>query len=276
MKTYPKLLIIAGSDSGGGAGIQADIKSAGACGAYSSTVITALTAQNTLGVDAIEGISPEMISAQLKAVFDDIGADAIKIGMLHSQEVIEAITKELKYYRPRHIVVDPVMVATSGDRLLETKAIKALMREIIPIAEVVTPNIPELELLLGESIKDSREFSEYAIALAEKFEVSVLLKAGHLKGETSVDILFNIHTKKLTKLSSPRVDTKNTHGTGCSLSSALASYLAQGYCLEDAAQKAKTFIYEAIKAGKDYKLGEGSGPIHHFYKTEPSDFSNTP
>jgi hydroxymethylpyrimidine/phosphomethylpyrimidine kinase len=265
MNTYSKLLIIAGSDSGGGAGIQADIKSASACGAYSTTVITALTAQNTLGVQAIEGVSPAMISAQLKAVLDDIGTDAVKIGMLHSQEVIEVISRELRHYQPQHIVVDPVMVATSGDRLLQEEAMHALMTQIIPLAEVITPNVPEMQLLLGETIQDSKEFSAYAQALAEKFNVSVLLKAGHLKGDTSVDILYNKTTNRITELNSPRVNTKNTHGTGCSLSSALASYLAQGDALETAAQKAKTFIHQAIDAGKAYHLGQGSGPIHHFY-----------
>ena len=266
MKTYPKLLIIAGSDSGGGAGIQADIKSAGACGTYSSTVITALTAQNTLGIQSIEGTSPKMISAQLKAVLDDIGSDAVKIGMLHSQKVIAIITKELKYYKPKHIVVDPVMVATSGDRLLAEEAMKALMAEIIPLAEVITPNVPEMELLLGKKRKNELAFSDYAKALAEKFGVSVLLKGGHLKGNNSDDILFDVRTQQLTKLDAPRVETQNTHGTGCSLSSALASYLAQGYSLENAAQKAKTFVNQAIQAGSEYKLGKGSGPIHHFYK----------
>ncbi|MBZ9651904.1 bifunctional hydroxymethylpyrimidine kinase/phosphomethylpyrimidine kinase [Psychroflexus montanilacus] len=265
MKTYPKLLIIAGSDSGGGAGIQADIKSAGACGTYSTTVITALTAQNTLGVSAIEGVSPQMISAQLKAVLEDIGTDAVKIGMLHSKEVIEVIAKHLKYYQPKSVVLDPVMVATSGDRLLKEEAMQALMETMIPLAEVITPNVPEMQLLLGENIENTTEFSEYAKALAEKFQVSVLLKAGHLEGEHSTDILFNIKSKQLTKLSSPRIDTKNTHGTGCSLSSALGSYLAQGFSLEEAAQKAKAFIHQAIKAGSTYRLGGGSGPIHHFY-----------
>jgi len=268
MKTYPKLLIIAGSDSGGGAGIQADIKSAGACGAYSATVITAITAQNTLGVNAIEGVSPQMIANQFTAVMEDIGADAVKIGMLHSKEVIEEVAKLLQHYKPKHIVIDPVMVATSGDRLLQQDAIQALMDQIIPQAEVMTPNVPEMELLLGENIENSTEFSDYAKALAEKFKVSVLLKAGHLKGDKSVDILFNVKTKQITKLSSPRITTKNTHGTGCSLSSALASYLAQDFSLEEASQKAKTFIYQAIKAGGDYKIGKGSGPIHHFYKLE--------
>lgn len=266
MKTYPRLLIIAGSDSGGGAGIQADIKSAGACGAYSTTVITALTAQNTLGVSAIEGVSPQMISAQLTAVLDDIGTDAVKIGMLHSKEVIEVIVKHLMQYQPKSVVLDPVMVATSGDRLLQEEAMQALMDTMIPLADVITPNVPEMELLLGEKLNDSSEFSIYAQKLADKFQVSVLLKAGHLKGETSVDILFNIKTKQLTKLSSSRIKTMNTHGTGCSLSSALASFLAQGFNLEDAAYKAKIFIHQAIKSGGEYKLGEGSGPIHHFYK----------
>jgi hydroxymethylpyrimidine/phosphomethylpyrimidine kinase len=273
MKSYPKLLVIAGSDSGGGAGIQADIKSAGACGTYSSTVITAITAQNTQGVQAIEGVSPKMIAAQLKAVLDDIGSDAVKIGMLHSQAVIDIIAKELKQYEPKNIVVDPVMVATSGDRLLEKAALEALMTKIIPLAEVITPNVPEMELLLGEKIKDSIAFSDYAKTIAEKFRVSVLLKAGHLKENTSDDILFNIKTQKLTKLTALRIETQNTHGTGCSLSSALASYLAQGYSLENAAQKAKDFISQAIQAGREYKLGKGSGPIHHFYKQEKNKFS---
>lgn len=259
-------MIIAGSDSGGGAGIQADIKSASACGAYSSTVITALTAQNTLGVHAIEGVSPQMIADQLQAVLEDIGTDAVKIGMLHSKEVVEVIAKHLKAYRPSHIVLDPVMVATSGDRLLQEEAMQALKETMIPLAEVITPNVPEMELLLDDKLENSTDFSKYAKALAAKFKVSVLLKAGHLHGENSVDILFNNQTQQITELSSPRVETKNTHGTGCSLSSALASFLAQGFSLEDAAQKAKTYIYKAIHAGKAYKLGNGSGPIHHFYK----------
>ncbi|WP_019039067.1 bifunctional hydroxymethylpyrimidine kinase/phosphomethylpyrimidine kinase [Psychroflexus tropicus] len=268
MKTYPKLLIIAGSDSGGGAGIQADIKSAGACGTYSSTVITALTAQNTLGVNAIEGVSPDMIVEQLKAVLEDIGADAIKIGMLHSKAVIEVIAEHLKAHQCSNIVLDPVMVATSGDRLLQEEAMQALMNTMIPLADVITPNVPEMELLLGQPLAQESDFTEYARALADKFKVSVLLKAGHLQGKTSVDILFNYKTQQITELSSPRVDTSNTHGTGCSLSSALGSYLAQGFSLEEAAKKAKVFIYEALKAGSDYTLGKGSGPVHHFYKSD--------
>lgn len=268
MKTYPRLLIIAGSDSGGGAGIQADIKSAGACGTYSATVITAITAQNTQGVQAIEGVSPKMIAAQLKAVLDDIGSDALKIGMLHSREVILAIHKGIKHYSPENIVLDPVMVATSGDRLLEKDAIDALMTKIIPFTKVITPNVPEMEILLGEKMNSSIPFKNYAKNLADKFNVSVLLKAGHLKEDTSDDILFNIETQQFTQLTAPRIETPNTHGTGCSLSSALASYLAQGNRLEDAAQKAKTFVYKALQAGSEYKLGKGSGPIHHFFKQQ--------
>lgn len=265
MKTYNKILSIAGSDSGGGAGIQADIKSISANGGYASTAITAITAQNTLGVNSIFPVSVPTIKDQIESVLSDIGADAIKIGMLHSSAVILAVVEVLEKYNCKNIVLDPVMVATSGDLLLQEEAIESLKNFLIPKVKVITPNIPEAELLLGNKIKFN-EMRKSATLLAEKYKVSVILKAGHLDNEILKDVLYNFKSKKVSEFKNPKIKTKNTHGTGCSLSSAVATYLGNGDPLEVATEKSINYVHEAIVAGAKYQLGGGNAPIHHFYK----------
>jgi len=263
---YKTVLSIAGSDSGGGAGIQADIKTISACGCYASSAITAITAQNTLGVSDIHAIPKTSLEKQIRAVLDDIGADAIKIGMLHSPESIQTVVDCLAFYPIQNIVLDPVMVATSGDKLLVDEAIDLLEKHLFPKVRIITPNLPEAEILLGRKIKAQSEFRAIAQELAEKYKLSVLLKAGHLKGDDLIDVLYDLEKSEALDLESKRIDSKNTHGTGCSLSSALASFLAKGHCLAESAQLAKNFITESINAGANYKIGRGHGPVHHFHQ----------
>lgn len=265
MSKYPSVLSIAGSDSGGCAGIQADIKSISANGGYAATVITATTAQNTQGVTDIHPLPLSHIEAQLEAVLSDIEFDAIKIGMLHSAEVIEVVQRVLAKYGANKIVLDPVMVATSGDNLITDEAIKAL-EGFFPSTYLITPNIPEAELLIGHSITiDNIEAS--AKALSEKFAVSVLLKGGHLTlTDEMTDVLYIKEEQRSVIIHNKSVDTNNTHGTGCSLSSSIATYLALGETLEEAVRQGCHYLNQAIHAGKDKVLGKGNGPVHHFYK----------
>ena len=260
-----KVLTIAGSDSGGGAGIQADIKSISANGCFAASAITAITAQNTLGVNAVEGLSIDIIEGQIDAVLSDIGADSIKIGMLHSSEVVQCVARMLHKYDIKDVVLDPVMVSTSGHKLLEDSAIEALKSELIPMARVITPNIPEAEVLLGTSIDNQDALPEAARRLAEMYGVSVLLKAGHLVNDELIDIFYNHETEEVVELGARRVDTRNTHGTGCTLSSAFAAQLAKGLSLTEAARAAKHYINQAIIHGARYKIGHGHGPVAHFY-----------
>lgn len=267
MKQYKRVLAIAGSDSGGGAGIQADIKAISACGCFATTAITAITAQNTLGVTDIHAIPISTLKNQIIAVLDDIGTDSIKIGMLHNSEAIIAVNEVLNQFKIKNIVLDPVMVATSGNKLLQTEAINTLKSRLIPNVRVITPNIPEAEILLGASINSQKELPEKARILAERFKVSVLLKAGHLDDDELIDVLFNVETGEIKEYKSKRINTQNTHGTGCTLSSALAAFLAQGLDLNTAVEKAKEYINNAIVAGVDYTIGKGHGPVKHFYNT---------
>ena len=259
-----KVLTIAGSDSGGGAGIQADIKSISANGCFAASAITAITAQNTLGVNAVEGLSIEIIEGQIDAVLSDIGANSIKIGMLHSAEVVQSVARMLRKYNIKDVVLDPVMVSTSGHKLIEDSAIEVLKAELMPMARVITPNIPEAEILLGEAISKQGDLFGAARRLAEKYGVSVLLKAGHLVNDELIDIFYNRESDELVELSALRVDTRNTHGTGCTLSSALAAQLAKGLSLTEAVRAAKTYINTAIIHGANYKIGHGHGPVSHF------------
>lgn len=265
-KKYDIVLAIAGSDSGGGACIQADIKTISACGCYAATAITAVTVQNTVGVAAVEAITPQTLAAQIDAVLSDIGADAIKIGMLHSSETILYVKAELEKASIKNIVLDPVMVATSGHRLIEESAIETLKTELIPMSRVITPNIPEAEILLGKSIGEQAQMQAAARELAEMYNVSVLLKAGHLNEDRLVDYLYDLESETLLPLESKRLNTNNTHGTGCTLSSALASFLAQGFSLPESATRAKKYIEQAIIAGAEYKVGNGHGPVKHFWE----------
>lgn len=267
MKTYPRVLTIAGSDSGGGAGIQADIKAISATGSYAASAITAVTVQNTLGVEAVHPVPVDILKAQIECVLSDIGADAVKIGMLHSADVVRAVAESLDGFGISNIVLDPVMVSTSGHRLIEESAVEVLSEVLVPRARVITPNVPEAEILSGMQIKSEADLPGVSRALSLKAggRVSVLMKAGHLTEERLVDIFYNAEEDRIIELESVRAHTPNTHGTGCTMSSAFASYLAQGYSLDDAARAAKDYMVGAITSGADYQIGHGHGPVDHFW-----------
>ena len=270
MKTYPRVLTIAGSDSGGGAGIQADIKAISATGGYAASAITAVTVQNTLGVQMVHPVPVDIVAAQIDCVLTDIGADAIKIGMMHSAELVEVIARELEKYRSTlnrnmNVVLDPVMVSTSGHKLMENSAVGNLKTMLIPLARVITPNIPEAEVLSGDEIRTMEDLRRIAKKLSLNGSVSVLMKAGHLGCDDSTDVFYNAEDDHYVELPSVRVDTVNTHGTGCTLSSAIASYLAQGRGLDESIKLAKAYITKAIQLGKDYSIGGGHGPVKHFF-----------
>ena len=264
----PIVLTIAGSDSGGGAGIQADIKAISATGSYACSVITALTAQNTLGVDGIYPVDADFVSQQLDSVFSDLAVSAVKVGMLADSEVICAVAEKLKQYQPEHLVVDPVMVATSGDLLFQQSAIETLKSELLPLASVITPNLPEAAALSGSPLPQTEaEMITLTGQLRELNTRSVLLKGGHLDNESdSTDLLIQANT--VTRLTQKRVNTQNTHGTGCTLSSAIASFLAQGQSLEQAVQSGKNYISQAIAHADQLSIGKGHGPVHHFFASQ--------
>ncbi len=255
---------IAGSDSGGGAGIQADLKTFSALGVYGASVITALTAQNTRGVTAIHDVPPDFITAQIDAVFSDLAVNAVKIGMLSRPEAIRAVAAGLDRWKQTLVVLDPVMVATSGDRLLSAESIAVLTRELFPRALVVTPNLPEAAALLGAPLAtteaEMRQQAEQLLALGAK---AVLMKGGHASGPESIDLL--VSPSATARLVAERVPTENTHGTGCTLSSAIAAGLARGQRLAEAVSDAKLYVTEAIRAADDLQIGAGHGPTHHFH-----------
>ncbi len=253
-------LTIAGSDSSGGAGIQADIKTMSAHGVYAMSVITAVTAQNTLGVTAVEDISPEIIQAQLDAVFTDIVPDAVKIGMVSTKESIAAIADKLVEYRPKNVVLDPVMVSKSGCSLLKPDAAQTLISRLLPLCRMVTPNIPEAEVLTGGTV-DMSNWEDAAKTIYEMGPDLVLIKGGHLEGDAA-DLLYD--GKEFTVFPCERIATRHTHGTGCTLSSAIASNLAKGLEPAEAVRAAKDYITGAISRG--IPLGHGVGPVHHFYR----------
>jgi hydroxymethylpyrimidine/phosphomethylpyrimidine kinase len=262
--TTPIALTIAGSDSSGGAGIQADLKTFAALGVYGASVITALTAQNTNGVAGIHQVPPDFVTAQIDAVFSDLEVGAVKIGMVAQLATIDAIVAGLVRWSPGHIVLDPVMVATSGDRLLATEAVDGLRTKLIPRASLITPNLPEAAALLDEPVA----VSEAAIESQGKRLLAmgcraVLIKGGHGQGAESIDYL--IGSEGSIALGAPRIVTKNTHGTGCSLSSAIAAGLAKGENMETAVRHAKTWVSAAIAAADHLDVGHGHGPIHHFH-----------
>ena len=257
-----RVLSIAGSDSGGGAGIQADLKTFAALGCYGMTAITALTAQNTLGVRAIHGVPPEFLKAQIAAVLEDIGADAVKIGMLHAPEIVQVVAWAIDHFGLQHVVLDPVMVATSGDRLIEDATVQVLREELFPRATVITPNLDEAGLLLGRSIAGLEDLQAAAVDLLTQGARAVLLKGGHLPGDEVVDVLAQPGEPWL-HLRSPRIPSGNVHGTGCTLSSAVACFLAQGWPLATAVERARAYILEAIRAGAVIRTGQGAGPLCH-------------
>ena len=265
-KTYNRVLTIAGSDSGGGAGIQADIKAISAMGCYAASAITAVTVQNTIGVQAVHPVPLDILEGQIDSVLSDIGADAVKIGMLHSAEVVTLVARMIEKYEIRNLVLDPVMVSTSGHRLIEETAIEVIKEKLMPLARVLTPNVPEAEILIGRKISSDEDFPEVASELAEKYGISVFLKAGHLTGDTLTDYFYNAEDGSTTLLPSKRVYTQNTHGTGCTLSSAIAAALAKGEDLNTAAKSAKSYLEQAIISGAIYEIGHGHGPVNHFWR----------
>jgi hydroxymethylpyrimidine/phosphomethylpyrimidine kinase len=263
--TTPAALTIAGSDSSGGAGIQADLKTFAALGVYGASVITALTAQNTQGVTGIHQVPADFVTAQIDAVFADLKVGAVKIGMVADLAVIDAIAAGLSRWTPRHIVLDPVMVATSGDRLLAEEAVEALRAKLVPRASILTPNLPEAAALLNQPIASSEAAIEsQGRRLLALGCPAVLIKGGHAQGSESIDYL--VRESGAIALAAPRVVTRNTHGTGCSLSSAIAAGLAKGEDLESAVRSAKAFISAAIAAADRFSIGRGHGPIHHFHR----------
>jgi hydroxymethylpyrimidine/phosphomethylpyrimidine kinase len=266
----PNVLTIAGSDSGGGAGIQADLKTFSALGTYGLSVITALTAQNTRTVTAIHEVPALFVTAQLDAVFDDIEIAAVKIGMLSSPAIIEAVAEGLRRRGARPIVVDPVMVAKSGDRLLREDAVSALKEHLLPLATLITPNLPEAAVLLGTAMApDEAGMVEAAAGLRALGPRAVLLKGGHREAADSIDVLDD-GGAPLT-LAAPRITSGNTHGTGCTLASAIAALLARGRTLRAAVQETKTYITEAIRAADRLSVGHGHGPVHHFHALWPEE-----
>jgi hydroxymethylpyrimidine/phosphomethylpyrimidine kinase len=263
--SIPVALTIAGSDSSGGAGIQADLKTFAALGVYGASVITALTAQNTNGVSGIHPVPADFVTAQIDAVFGDLAVKAVKIGMAAQPATIDAIAAGLARWAPNHVVLDPVMVATSGDRLLATDAVDALREKLLPRATLITPNLPEAAALLDEPVADGDAAIEsQGRRLLAMGCAAVLIKGGHGRGAESIDYL--IRDGGIVALAGPRIATKNTHGTGCSLSSAIAAGLARGEDMETAVRRAKDWVTAAIAAADRLGVGHGHGPIHHFHR----------
>jgi hydroxymethylpyrimidine/phosphomethylpyrimidine kinase len=263
--TTPVALTIAGSDSSGGAGIQADLKTFAALGVYGASAIAALTAQSTKGVTGIHAVPADFLLAQIDAVFGDLEVGAVKIGMVGERSAIEAIAQALKHWSPKHVVLDPVMVATSGDRLLAPDAVDALRQKLIPLATIITPNLPEAAALLNEPMASGEaEIEAQGRRLLALGCPAVLIKGGHGQGNESTDHL--VRASGTLAFSAPRIATENTHGTGCSLSSAIAAELAKGVALETAVRNAKTFVSEAIASADRFTVGHGHGPIHHFHR----------
>ncbi|MFN5349869.1 MAG: bifunctional hydroxymethylpyrimidine kinase/phosphomethylpyrimidine kinase [Polaromonas sp.] len=265
---YPRLLTIAGSDSGGGAGIQADLKTFAALGCFGMTAITALTAQNTTGVRAIHGVPPDMLTDQIDAVLQDIGVDAVKIGMLHSPEIVQAVASAIDRHALPHVVLDPVMVATSGAVLIDSPAIAALVRELFGRAVLITPNLDEASLLVGRTLASEADMKTAAQELLAKGAKAVLIKGGHLAGDVVSDLL-QMAGAAPHWMRAPRIATANTHGTGCTLSSAIAAHLALGLSLVDAVEAARHFVRGALAAGASVQTGQGSGPLNHGFAPQP-------
>ena len=262
--SVPIALTIAGSDSSGGAGIQADLKTFTALGVYGASVLTALTAQNTRGVDDVLAVPPAFVTAQLNSVLTDLEVGAAKTGMLANAGIILAVAEALETHPDIPLICDPVMVATSGDVLLEPEAIDALKARLIPRAALITPNIPEAARLLGHGeAGDLDEMARQAEELRGLGCGAVLLKGGHGSGETAVDLL--VHSGGVVKLEAPRIATRNTHGTGCTLAAAIAALMAAGAPLEQAVRRAKMYVWRALEAGADLRIGHGSGPVDHLF-----------
>ena len=258
----PSVLTIAGSDSSAGAGIQADLKTFAALGVYGSSALTAITAQNTLGVTAVHELPPEMVAAQIDAVVSDIRPEAVKTGMLANAPIIDAVARKVREHALSNLVVDPVMVAKSGDPLLRREAVTALRELLLPLATVVTPNLPEAEVLTGRHLDSSdaiRRAAEDIVALGAQ---AVVVKGGHREGSVAIDLLYD--GRQFREYSAPRIETTSTHGTGCTFASAIAAFLARGEPLAEAVGHAKEYLTEALRHA--YPIGHGHGPVHHFYR----------
>lgn len=264
---YPRVLTIAGSDSGGGAGIQADLKTCSAWGCFGMTAVTALTAQNTQGVQGIHAVPPAFLAQQIDSVCSDLGVDAIKIGMLHQSAVVRVVAQAIDRHQPPWVVLDPVMVATSGDRLIEDDTVSVIVRELFPRVTVITPNLDEAAWLVGHAIEDRTDLVAAARELLHMGAPAVLLKGGHMPGPQVVDCLLTPQGEEWFE--TPRVETPNLHGTGCTLSSALACALALGHDLTHATRLAKQYVAEAITQGATVRMGRGHGPLNHGFAPVP-------
>ena len=264
---YARILTIAGSDSGGGAGIQADLKTFAALGCFGMSAITAITAQNTMGVSAIHALPADMVGAQIDAVFSDIGVDAVKIGMLHAPDLVRIVTDKLRHWQPKTIIVDPVMVATSGARLIEPETIAVLMETLFPIAHLITPNLDELALLAGGPIDSVDDMEKAAGSLIAKGCKAVLAKGGHLSGPILTDLYVSEDSSR--QMQAPRIDSHNLHGTGCTLSSAIAAHCGLGYGLTEAIELSRIYIAGAIATGAGVTTGKGHGPLNHGFAPLP-------
>lgn len=267
MQQLYKVLTIAGFDGSGGAGLQADLKTFSALGCYAATALTALPVQNTMGVKSVFEIETICLEEQIKAILEDIPMHAIKIGMLHRQEIIESVATLLKHYRAPNIVLDPVMVAKSGDRLLKPKAILTMKKRLFPITTVLTPNLLEASELLERKIQDKNQMEKAAIELLQMGPKAVVLKGGHLNGDCDDCLCLKSKKPEIHWFSSQRIQTHNTHGTGCTFSAAIAAFLARGFSVLDSVKQAKEYLTQAIDAGKELKIGKEHGPVHHFYNS---------
>jgi hydroxymethylpyrimidine/phosphomethylpyrimidine kinase len=265
---YPRVLTIAGSDSGGGAGIQADLKTFSALGCFGMTAITALTAQNTTGVRAIHGVPPQMLKDQIDAVVEDIGVDAVKIGMLHAPDIVHTVAQAIDHHHLQQVVLDPVMIATSGAVLIENDAVQALIKQLFPRAALITPNLDEAGFLVGRTLHTETDMQTAAQALLAQGAQAVLLKGGHLLGDQVCDFFMSTKGEHWW-LRAPRIASANTHGTGCTLSSAIAAHLALGLTLQEAIHAAHTYVRQALQAGACVRTGQGSGPLNHSASPTP-------
>ena len=264
MKTPSIVLTVAGSDSSGGAGIQADIKTISAMGSYACSVITSITAQNTLGVQAIHPIPSDMVRQQIESVMDDLHPKAIKIGMVCDKDIALTIAESICKYQPRWVVYDPVMVSTSGHKLMTDDTIDIIRQKLIPQATLITPNLHEAKILLGNSLKDEDEMKKGAELLGKTYSCSVLIKGGHLGSDEMCDILYDTTEKQCFCYHAPKIESRNLHGTGCTLSSAIATKLSQGHPLKEGIALAKDYVTKAIDASKNMHIGNGYGPLWHF------------
>lgn len=264
MKQPSIVLTIAGSDSSGGAGIQADIKAISALGSYAASVITSVTAQNTLGVQAIHPVPTNIVRQQFESVMDDLHPKAVKIGMVCDKEIASIIAECLRKYQPQWIVYDPVMVSTSGHKLMTDDTINTICHDLIPQASLITPNLHEAQILFGERIRNLHEMDKGATVLGKKYGCSILIKGGHLEENEMCDVLYDANERQCFHYHAPKIESKNLHGTGCTLSSAIATKLSQGHSIKEAIALAKDYVTKAIDAAKDMQIGHGYGPLWHF------------